>query len=135
MTNHPAEDSDAERLRPPPSERFAGSSHHLSLRRALADLRAETKEARNGHRQITLFHRSPVTQVLFSFEPGGHLDEHSAHGLVAIHVIEGQLQVRAEGTEHSIAAGELLVLEPDVPHDVRSAGDAAMLLTVHLESS
>lgn len=133
MTDQP-QDGDGERLRPPPSERFAGPSHHLSLRQALADLRAETKEARNGHRQITLFHRAPVTQVLFSFEPGGHLAEHSARGLVTIHVVEGQLQVGAEGQEHTLSAGELLILDPDVPHDVRSTGDGAMLLTVHLES-
>lgn len=121
-----------DRLRPPPSERFAGSSHHFSLADALADLRAEDHPARAGHRQIALLQRPPVTQVLFSFEAGGHLDEHSAHGLVTIHVLEGELRVRAEGSDHELGAGDVLVLDPDVPHDVRAVERSAMLLTVHL---
>jgi len=121
-----------DRLRPPPSERFAGNSHLFSLEDALAELRAEDHPARAGHRQIALLQRPPVTQVLFSFEAGGHLEEHSAHGLVTIHVLEGALHVKAEGTDHGLGAGDVLVLDPDVPHDVRADERSAMLLTVHL---
>lgn len=120
------------RLRPPPSERFAGSSHLFSLADALGALRAEDHPPRDGHRQITLLQRPPVTQVLFSFEEGGHLDRHSAHGLVTIHVLEGRLSVAADGSDHALVAGDVLVLDPDVPHDVRARGRAAMLLTVHM---
>lgn len=121
-----------ERLRTPPLERFAGSSHLLSLGDALAELRAESHPARDGHRQITLFHRAPVTQVLFSFEAGGRIDQHSASGLVTIHVLEGRLSVEADGADHDLHASDVLVLDPDIPHDVRAPESAAMLLTVHL---
>lgn len=121
-----------ERLRTPPSERFAGATHVFSLTDALAELRREDHPARDGHRQITLLHRGPVTQVLFSFDAGGHLDRHTARGLVTIHVLEGKLSVEAEGTDHRLGAGEVIILDPDVPHDVRASGRAAMLLTVHL---
>jgi quercetin dioxygenase-like cupin family protein len=36
---------------------------------------------------MTIFHRAPVTQVIFAFEPGGELADHAAHGLVTIHVL------------------------------------------------
>jgi quercetin dioxygenase-like cupin family protein len=121
-----------DRLRTPPSERFAGDSHHFSLADALAALRAEDHPARDGHRQITLFQRVPVTHVLFSFEAGGHFDEHSAQGLVTIHVLEGRIKVAADGADHDLAAGDVLILDPGVPHDVRAGSMAAMLLTVHL---
>jgi len=123
-----------QRLREPPSERFAGERHIVSLADVLAKLRAEDHPSRHGHRQITLLHRADVTQVLFSFEPGGHLDRHSANGLVTIHVIEGRLQVEAGGSEYELGAGELIILDPDVPHDVRAAEESGMLLTVHLSS-
>ena len=122
-----------DRLRTPPAERFAGTNHLFSLADALAELRAEDHPARNGHRQITLFHRGPVSEVLFSFEPGGHLEEHSAPGLVTIHVLEGKLSVDAEGEDRQMTEGDVLILDADVPHDVRSKDGAAMLLTVHLE--
>ncbi|MGE3599359.1 MAG: cupin domain-containing protein [Dehalococcoidia bacterium] len=123
-----------DRLRTPPAERFAGDTHVFSLLEALEKLKTEEHPSRQGHRQITLLHRSKVTQVLFSFEPGGKLDQHSAPGLVTIHVLQGQLSVAAAGADHELAAGELIVLDPDVLHDVRAAEDAAMLLTVHLSA-
>ena len=121
-----------DRLRRPPAERFAGETHVFSLDDALGKLRAEDHPAREGHRQITLLHRPPVTQVLFSFAAGGHLDRHSARGLVTIHVLQGSLRVAADGVDHELGASELIVLDPDVPHDVRAEEPAAMLLTVHL---
>jgi quercetin dioxygenase-like cupin family protein len=123
---------DDDRLRRPPSERFAGEIHVYSLRDALAKLRAEDHPARDGHRQITLLHRPPVTQVLFSFAAGGHLDRHSARGLVTIHAIEGRLRVAADGADHELEAGKMIVLDADVPHDVRAVEASAMLLTVHM---
>jgi quercetin dioxygenase-like cupin family protein len=122
-----------DRLRTPPTERFSGSKHLFSLSDALAELRAEDHPARSGHHQVTLLQRGPVTQVLFSFEPGGHLQEHSASGLVTIHALEGRVRVEAEGVDHELPAGSMLILDPDVPHDVRASERSAMLLTVHLE--
>ena len=122
-----------DRLRTPPAERFAGNQHLFSLSDALAELRAEDHPARDGHRQITLFHRGPVYEVLFSFDPGGYLKEHTAPGLVTIRVLEGALSVDAAGEDRQMREGDVLILDPDVPHDVRSESGAAMLLTVHLE--
>jgi quercetin dioxygenase-like cupin family protein len=70
--------------------------------------------------------------VLFSFDAGGHLDRHSAQGLVTIYVLDGRLGIAADGVEHELRARELIVLDPDIPHDVRASEPAAMLLTVQL---
>jgi quercetin dioxygenase-like cupin family protein len=127
------ESAQQERLRLHPSRRFAGESHAFDLGEALRDLRAEVHPVERGHRQMTIFHRAPVTQVIFAFEPGGELADHAAHGLVTIHVLEGRLTVRADGYDHELSAGCILVLNPDVRHDVRASEVSAMLLTVHLE--
>ena len=124
-----------DRLRTPPAERFAGSLHVFSLSAALEQLRAEDHPARDGHRQVTIFSRAPVTQVLFSFEPEGRLVEHSAPGLVTIHALEGRLLVSARGEESELGPGSVLILDPDVPHDVRAVELSAMLLTVHLQKT
>jgi quercetin dioxygenase-like cupin family protein len=121
-----------ERMRTAPAERFAGEAHSFDLSRALRDLRAEPHPARDGHRQVTIFHHTPVTHVLFAFDAGGTLGRHSTGGLVTIHALEGRLLVHADGVPHQLAAGELLILRPDVPHDVRAEEPSAMLLTVHL---
>jgi quercetin dioxygenase-like cupin family protein len=122
-----------QRLRTPPSQRFAGPSHLFSLGTALDELRGEDHQARDGHRQVTLFHRGAVTQVLFDFEQDGFLEKHSARGLVTLHVVEGCLNVEADGQEHEVREGHILILNPGVPHDVRASQPSAMVLTVHLE--
>ncbi len=125
--------SSADRLRTPPSERFAGTRHLFSLSEALSELRSEAHPSRNGHRQITLFHRGRVSHVAFWFEAGGHLDQHSASGLVTIHTLDGALTVTADGVVHEMRSGDVLILDADVPHDVRAVEPSAMLLTVCLE--
>jgi len=123
-----------ERLRPHPVGRFAGESHVFNLNRALGELRAEAHAAQKGHRQVTIFHRAPVTKVLFAFEPGGELADHAANGLVTIHAIDGRLTVQAAGEMYELEAGMMVILSPGVRHSVRAEDAGAMLLTVHLES-
>lgn len=122
-----------ERLREHPAERFAGESHAFNLGEVVRNLRTEAHAAEHGHRQMTIFQRAPVTQVLFAFEAGSEMAEHAAPGLVTIHVLEGRLAVQADGRDHELRAGHLLVLNPDVRHNVHALEASAMLLTVHLE--
>lgn len=131
--NEQQENGQDERLRSHPSGRFAGESHAFNLGEVLRDLRAEAHSAERGHRQMTIFQRLPVTQVIFAFEPGSELAEHTVHGIVTIHVVEGRLAVQVDGYDHELSAGNLLVLNPDVRHGVRALETSAMLLTVHLE--
>jgi quercetin dioxygenase-like cupin family protein len=122
-----------DRLRTAPSERFAGPAHAFDLHSALSDLRAEDHPARDGHRQVTIFQQAPVTHVLFAFDRGGSLAEHSTNGLVTIQCLEGHIRVQANNHDYDLPAGQLLVLKPGVPHDVRAEEASAMLLTVHMQ--
>lgn len=122
-----------ERLRAAPLERFAGVSHIFDLGAVLNKLRAEAHAGQNGHRQMTIFSRRPVTQVLFDFASGGELANHSAHGLVMIQVLAGRLMVQADGHDHELSADHILILNPGVRHDVRAPEASVMLLTVHME--
>jgi quercetin dioxygenase-like cupin family protein len=127
------ENQQNERLRLAPIERFAGDVHSFDLNETLQKLRAEAHAGPSGHRQITIFHRAPVTKVLFAFEPGGELADHAANGLVTIHVIDGQLTVRAAEQTHELQAGMVVILSPNVRHSVHASQAGAMLLTVHME--
>jgi quercetin dioxygenase-like cupin family protein len=125
--------SEQVRLRSHPATRFAGDSHVFDLSESLQQLRAEAHPAQSGHRQMTIFHRAPVTQVLFSFDAGGEMTNHAANGLVTIHVLEGHFSVPCDSQTHELNAGMMLVLSPNVRHSVRAVEPGAMLLTVHSE--
>ena len=121
------------RLRQRPSARFAGSEHLIDLDEALATLRAEPRPTVQGHRQVTLFHENALRLVLFAFDAGGRLPQHSAPGPVTLHALRGALRVRTPNTTHALREGQLLLLDANVPIDVDAADEADMLLSISLE--
>ena len=138
----------SERTRVEPRERFAGDEHHLNLMQVFATLEAEANDAaqsetqnahapQSGHRQITVFHRAPVTMVAFAFSDGGVLSDHKAAGLVTIQAVQtsadGVLEVRTASQNYQLRSGEIVILDPNVVHSVSSRGASRMLLTVHLQ--
>jgi len=123
----------AGRERRAPTERFAGNEHLFNLAASAKTLRIEEQEARDGHRQITLIHQDGISVLLFDFEPGGRLSNHSADGLVIIQAIAGMLEVATSKATHTLPAGSLLVLAAGVVHDVSARHAGQMLLTVHLK--
>jgi len=121
---------DADPSRRPPRERFAGSEHVFNLRGIAAGLRHERAPVRGGHRQMTIYHKMPVTLVLFDFEAGARLTDHQADAQVTILALTGLLEVTTPAQTHRLPEGSLLVLEPGVRHDVFAPEQAQMLLTV-----
>jgi len=124
--------SPKDRLRPPPSERFAGPEHRIDLTVALESLRVEHHDTTERHRQITVFHKGPLRMVLFAFDAGAGLPSHRAPGFVVIHTLRGRITVKTLNDSHDLAAGQLVMLDPEVVHDVTAVESSDMLLTISL---
>jgi quercetin dioxygenase-like cupin family protein len=128
-----------DRLRTPPVERFAAEQHPFDLRSEVQALKAEHAPSTRGHWQKTLYKRRGATIALFRFERGGGLARHKTSGTVVIHVIEGRMRIGTPGTqprgEYVLTADQLVVLAPDVEHDVYALEDSTMLLQVHLDET
>ena len=129
------EDQNPGRLRQHPEARFATPQHPFDLNEVAARLKQETQAGVAGHRQETLYKFGPTSVALFLFGHLTRLAPHRAEGVVTIHVLNGHLQVTAEGQVHDLRAGNLLVLAPGVEHDVVAQEESRMLLTVHLDAS
>ena len=116
--------------RRPPRERFAGAEHLFDLRASAMALSGEQAHVRDGHRQMTLYHKAPVTLVLFDFEAGARLTDHQADAQVTILALTGLLEVSTPAQVHRVPEGSLLVLDVGVRHDVFAPVRSQMLLTV-----
>jgi quercetin dioxygenase-like cupin family protein len=121
------------RLREHPAERFAAPEHQFDLAAVAAQLRKEPLLPNHQHRQITLYHHDLMTVVLFVFEQDGELIDHQANGVVTIHLLEGEVQVKTDAQTHDLAAASLVALAPTVRHSVTAKRPSVMLLTVSLE--
>ena len=131
-TNDPAAGGD--RTRTHPAERFAPASQVFDLDASLAELAAEPTTSQRGHRQKTLYRHGTSSLALFIFEAGAELREHRTHGTVFIQVLRGRISVGAGGERHDLTAGRVLVMSPDVPHDLRADELTHMLLTIAIQS-
>jgi quercetin dioxygenase-like cupin family protein len=119
--------------RTPPRERFAGHEHLFDLSAEGDRLRAESQQARDGHRQITLFRADGISIVLFDFDAGGFLKDHAADGYVTVQVLSGDIRMTTATEDYAMAAGSLLVLKPGLTHDLRAGTESRVLLTVRLD--
>jgi quercetin dioxygenase-like cupin family protein len=124
-----------DRLRPSPAARFAAPQHAFDLTEVTARLTQELQAGEAGHRQETLYKHGPTSVSLFLFGRLTRLAPHRAKGVVTLHVLDGHLQVTAEGQVHDLRAGHLLALAPGVEHDVVAREESRMLLTVHLAAT
>jgi quercetin dioxygenase-like cupin family protein len=121
---------DDDRLRKHPKDRFSAHVRHLSLAEEFDDLLDEPRGEIDNHRQISLVKRHGLSLILFYFERGGTLPEHDTDGEVSIHVLDGELKVGTPDGYERVASGELLILAPDVEHDVEAVEATEMLLTI-----
>jgi len=128
-----------DRLREHPERRFDAEALRYDLKREAESLQAKSSTGGvAGHRQETLYKGSdinhgPTTIALFEFDAGATLPPHQAAGVVSIHVLAGRIAVAAAGEDHELAADQMLILPPNVRHDVRAVETSRMLLTVCLE--
>lgn len=118
--------------REPARERFAAPQHLLDLDEAARRLVKESPAGPHGHRQIALHKTGHTTLALFVFDSGGRIPRHRAHGTVIIQALQGRLNIVTPDATHLLSAGMILVLAPDVLHDVTAEEASRMLLTVSL---
>lgn len=115
----------------PPRERFARPAIVVDLAELAAELRRQP--GAGGHRQQVIYRHGALTCALFVFEAGGLLADHRAAGTITIQGLEGELEVVAEGTVHTLRPGTIITLAPDVPHEVRAPRAGTMILHISLE--
>lgn len=126
-------DNLSDRTRTHPEERFAPPAQAFDFAAAADEMAGEASATTQHHRQKTLYRYGQTSLSLFLFEAGSELREHRANGTVFIQVLDGRITVQAHGAQHELATGQVLVMSPDVPHDLRSEEAARVLLTVCLE--
>jgi quercetin dioxygenase-like cupin family protein len=86
--------------------------------------------AASGRNARTIVKHGPLRMTLVAVSAGGHIPAHRVDAPVSVHVLRGALQLRAGEHGYEAAAGDLLVLAPDIEHDVSSRDGALFLLTV-----
>jgi quercetin dioxygenase-like cupin family protein len=114
-----------------PARRLIASSLDFNLDDELASLRQEPSWLRSDRNARTLVEEPGFRMVLTALKAGTRVREHRTVGWLSIQTTLGHLRIHLPEREVDLPRGRVLVLEPNVPHDVEALEiDSAFLLTV-----
>ena len=103
---------------------------HLKLSEQLERLRQEPTWRTSGRNAITLAKEPALRVVLMLLGKGTKISDHQAAEPLTFHVLTGSVTFRAGARVESLRAGDLIVLESTVPHEVEALEESTCLLTL-----
>jgi len=78
----------------------------------------------------TVVERDTGTVTLFAFGAGQGLSEHTAPFDALVYVVDGAARITIGGDEHTVKAGEMLIMPADVAHALQAEEAFKMLLVM-----
>jgi quercetin dioxygenase-like cupin family protein len=86
-------------------------------------------DAPDGTRDPIVLHTGDGARaVMIRIEPGQSLGDHQVKERAWIAVVEGQVEISADGGEQTFGVGTLATFEPNERHSLRSDGGARILM-------
>ena len=78
----------------------------------------------------TLIDKKAGTVTLFAFDEGEGLSEHAAPFDAMVHVLDGEVEIRIDGSPFILKEGEMIIMPANHPHALRALSQFKMLLTM-----
>lgn len=79
----------------------------------------------------TFFKGERLKAVLFGFDVGQELTEHTSSQAVVIQIVQGQATVTVGSDKHELGVGSWLHMQPHLKHSVHANSPLMMLLTMY----
>jgi quercetin dioxygenase-like cupin family protein len=94
----------------------------------IADLAGDMTIPQNGILSRTLHNDERLKAVLFGFDAGQELSEHTAAVPAVLHILQGEARLRLGGDHMEAKAGAWVHMPPQLPHAVYAKTPVVMLL-------
>jgi len=78
----------------------------------------------------TVMDKPEGTITVFAFDQGQNLSEHTAPFDALIQVVEGTGIITIDGLDHTVDAGQAIIMPADIPHAVSAGVRFKMMLTM-----
>ncbi len=96
----------------------------------VVDLPMEARFVDSGIASRTLLSTGNLRVVLFAFDSGQELTEHTTPHRGLVQVLSGTCEFKLGDTWHHLSAGQMAHMPPGLPHAVRAVERFSMLLTL-----
>ena len=111
--------------------------HQVARSLLTYDLDAEVQRLRTeeswlqGTRNAKTLLKEPDLRIVVSvMRQGGRMEAHRAPGRLSIQTLSGHLHLQIGDQAIDLPAGRIVMLDPDVAHDVEALDESAFLLTL-----
>ena len=94
------------------------------------DLSAEIKVSQDKIKTETITDNEAVKIVLFSFDKGKELKEHSTKGDVLVTILEGSAEFQIENKSYTLNKNETLIIPAGMTHKVFAKEKFKMILII-----
>ena len=84
----------------------------------------------SGHRTKMLVKHPEFRIVLITMNSGSQWLEHKTNSRIAVQPLQGHIRFLTPGGNFDLREGQLLTLDPGIPHSVESLEESAFLLTL-----
>ena len=94
------------------------------------DIATEVEIPKDGTLSRVLYKDDRIRLVVFAFDAGQELTEHTAAVPAVVQVLQGQLQLTLGAEEVTADPGTWIQMPAKLPHSVRALEPSVMLLTM-----
>jgi quercetin dioxygenase-like cupin family protein len=102
----------------------------LDLSQEVAALRREPAWQQNDRNAKTFVKEADLRVVLTVLKQGAIVKEHQAPGTAVVEALSGRIRLRIADQAVDLSAGQIVVLEPNLPHDVEALEESAFAITI-----
>jgi quercetin dioxygenase-like cupin family protein len=98
----------------------------------IADLAGEVEIPENGTLSRVVYKDDQMRLVVFGFDTGQELTDHTARHAAILHAVSGRLEVSLDGEGVEVQPGSWVHMPPNLPHAVKALEPSVMVLSLIL---
>jgi quercetin dioxygenase-like cupin family protein len=102
----------------------------IDLNKFITQIKKETTWAESDHNSITLFKSERLRIVLLGLHKNAELKTHAVNGTISVQVLQGKISFTTEQQTVVLEKGQMIALQPRIPHSVLAIKESFFLLTI-----
>ena len=102
----------------------------IDIYEAIQNIRQETSWETGDRNAITLYKSDQIRVVLVALHQGAELTRHTADCTISVQVLEGKIMFNTDEKSEEMNVGQMVVLQKDIPHEVKAIAESVFLLTL-----
>src|SRR5690554_3183749 len=102
----------------------------IDLNKYIEQIKSEATWENSSYNSMTLFKSEAMTIVLIGMHAKAILKKHTTNAVISVQTVTGQLNFITEEQSVELSKGEMVTLQPMIPHSVEAQEESFFLLTL-----